>query len=80
MLSSLQAKTFEKIQNEIDEKKVIRAALESSIAEIHHLIYIYNNSKKFWEKENTKVLNQIGTIQSNSKVCIILFNITRTMI
>ena len=55
-------------QDEINNKKALVISLENSISALKRKINVYNSNKKYWNKENSKVVNSLETLKLTAKV------------
>ena len=62
LLTELRTKGFDKYQEEIRKKMNLKKELETSISTLQNELIMYNNKKRYWLKENGKVVQKIQTI------------------
>ena len=68
IISEIRKKGFDKLQKEIEDKLNLKRKLEQSITTLKQNITTYNNKKKYWSKENEKILHKISELKNTSKV------------
>ena len=73
IISEIRKKGFDKLQKEIEDKLNLKRKLEQSIATLKQNIATYNNKKKYWSKENEKILQKISELKNTSEVNFVNF-------
>lgn len=68
IISEIRKKGFDKLQKEIEDKLNLKRKLEQSITTLKQNITTYNNKKKYWSKENEKILQKISELKNTSEV------------
>jgi hypothetical protein len=67
-LSYIKTNFMTNFQDEINNKKALIISLENSISALKRKINVYNSNKKYWNKENSKVVNSLETLKLTAKV------------
>ena len=67
LLTELRTKGFDKYQEEIRKKMNLKKELETSISTLQNELIMYNNKKRYWLKENGKVVQKINELKSASE-------------
>ena len=67
-LSYIKTNLITNFQDEITMKKAVIISLENSISTLKRKINVYNSNKKYWNKENSKVVNSLETLKLTAKV------------
>lgn len=67
-LSYIKTNFMSNFQDEINNKKALVISLENSISALKRKINVYNTNKKYWNKENSKVVNSLETLKLTAKV------------
>lgn len=67
-LSYIKTNFITNFQDEINNKKALVISLENSISALKRKINVYNSNKKYWNKENSKVVNSLETLKLTAKV------------
>lgn len=68
IISEIRKKGFDKLQKEFEDKLNLKRKLEQSITTLKQNIATYNNKKKYWSKENEKILQKISELKNTSEV------------